>query len=481
MPLQEPVRALLKQAGLLEPQAVGKIIVGVSGGPDSLALLHVLRQICPPASLVAAHLHHGLRPEADAGERLVVETAAAWNIACHVERADVVTLARQQGWTLEEAGRKARYHFFARLAAQVGAAAVAVAHNAGDQAETVLMHFLRGSGLTGLRGMQPISQVPDAPDLILLRPFLEIGRPEIEAYCREHNLHPHEDRSNLEPSFLRNRLRHELLPLLAEYNPQIERHLQHLATVVAADDDLLNALLQQKWPDLVEESASEWITLDRQKWLALPLSLRRRSLRRAIAQLQPTLADLTFRSLEQARQVAETGNVGARASLPGDLALSVGYARLAIKRETAVLPITAPQLPGAEPIALPIPGRVELANHWYIEATELNDVNLELVAANRDPWLAFIDLAAAQALQIRPRRPGERFQPLGMGGQSAKVKDVMINRKIDARLRPFWPLVANDTHLIWLVGHQLDRRARVTATSRRLVQLRCRPSGPLYM
>ena len=476
MPLQEPVQALLKQAGLLEPPAAARLIVGVSGGPDSLALLHVLRQIYPPASLIVAHLHHGLRPEADAGERLVVETAAAWNIACHVERVDVITLARQQGWTLEEAGRQARYHFFARLAAQLGAGAVAVAHNAGDQAETVLMHFLRGSGLAGLRGMQPVSQVPDAPGLILLRPFLEIGRAEIEAYCREHNLHPHEDRTNLELSFLRNRLRHELLPLLAHYNPQIKSHLQHLATVVAADDDLLDTLLQQQWPDLLEERASDWIVLDRQKWLALPLSLRRRSLRRAIAQLQSSLAGLGFRSLEQARLVAETGNVGARASLPGGLVLSVGYDRLAIKRETATLPTSVPQLPGAALIALTVPGRVDLANHWCIEATELSDVDLEQVAANQDPWLAFIDRDAAQALQVRPRRPGERFQPLGMGGQSAKVKDVMINRKIDARLRPLWPLVANDTHLIWLVGHQIDQRARVTAASRRLLQLRCRQS-----
>jgi tRNA(Ile)-lysidine synthase len=481
MPLQESVRALLKQAGLLESSAAAKIIVGVSGGPDSLALLHALSQICPPPSLVVAHLHHGLRPEAGADARLVAETAAAWNIACHVERVDVAALARQQGWTLEEAGRKARYHFFARLAAQVGAGAVAVAHNADDQAETVLMHLLRGSGLTGLRGMRPLGHVPDAPGLILLRPLLDISRAEIEAYCRQHNLRPHEDHSNLDPSFLRNRLRHELLPLLAGYNPQIKSHLQHLATVVAADDELLDTLLQQQWPDVIEESATEWLILDRQSWLALPLSLRRRSLRRAIAQLRPSLADLGFRPLEQARLIAETGDVGAQASLPGGLVLSVGYNRLAIKRGAAALPATAPQLPGPAAIELPIPGRVELANNWIIEATEINAIDLEQVEANQDPWLAFIDPGDAQALHIRPRRPGERIQPLGMGGHSAKVKDLMINHKIDARLRPLWPLIASAGHPIWLIGHHIDQRARVTATSRRVIQLHCRQNQPLHM
>jgi tRNA(Ile)-lysidine synthase len=204
-------------------------------------------------------------------------------------------------------------------------------------------------------------------------------------------------------------------------------------------------------------------------------------LRRAIAQLRPSLADLGFRPLEQARLIAETGDVGAQASLPGGLVLSVGYNRLAIKREAAVLPATAPQLPGPAAIELPIPGRVELANNWIIEATEINAIDLEQVEANQDPWLAFIDPGDAQALHIRPRRPGERIQPLGLGGHSAKVKDLMINHKIDARLRPLWPLIASATHPIWLIGHHIDQRARVTATSRRVIQLHCRQNQPLHM
>ncbi len=143
-----------------------KLLIGVSGGPDSLALLHVLKEVYSPDTLVVAHLHHGWRPSADAEARFVADTAVSWNIPSHSERVDVIALARDEGLSLEEAGRKARYRFFAQLAKQVGATVVAVAHNADDQAETVLMHLLRGSGLTGLRGMLPVGPLPGKPKYV---------------------------------------------------------------------------------------------------------------------------------------------------------------------------------------------------------------------------------------------------------------------------------------------------------------------------
>lgn len=454
--------------------AHSKLVVGVSGGPDSLALLHALKELDRFEALVVGHLNHGLRPTADGEAQLVKNTAAAWDLSCYTEKVDAAELAHREGWSLEEAGRRARYRFLAQVATHVKAGMVAVAHNADDQAETVLMHILRGAGLAGLRGMLPITSVPGAPELALIRPFLRVNRVQILAYCRQHGLTPIEDISNRDTTFFRNRLRHELLPLLAEYNPQIKARLQHLATITTADYALLQELLQEAWDEILQEGGADWLRLDREGWLKLPLSLRRSTLRRAVEQLRPTERDVAFRPIEQARFVVEGGETGAKAMLPGGLVLTVTYDRFTIAADPQSVPTDLPQLPDEIPVTLPVPGQVSLAHGSTIEASLVDDVDLVQIERNRGPWQVFVDVADGELLQVRPRRPGERFRPLGMQGRSASVKEVMINRKIPARLRSRWPLVANQRHLVWLVGHHLDERARVTADSRRIIQLKCR-------
>ena len=473
MRLSSRVRKWLQEEGddlrpFLPPAT--KLLIGVSGGPDSLALLHVLRAIYPPDNLVVAHLHHGWRAAADADARFVTATAAAWHIPCHVEKVDVTALARAARLSLEEAGRKARYDFFARLAGEVGAKAVAVGHHADDQAETVLMHLLRGSGLAGLCGMRPVSPLPGAPELSVIRPFLTASRAEIEQYCQENNLQPITDSTNQDTAFFRNRLRHELLPLLTEYNPQIYGRLQQMAAVIRADYDLLDTIMQKEWTAILRGKDPDWLALDRAGWLALPLSLRRSTLRRAVTQLRPDWRDIGFRPIEQARLVAEKGATGGQATLPGGLIMTVGYEQLTIAADPATRPIYLPQLTGETAVPLPVPGRIELANGWMLAAEPIHEMDLVQVQANADPWQAFVDVGK-RPLWVRPRRPGEQMQPLGMNGQSAKLKDIMINRKIPVRLRARWPLVTTDEHPVWLAGHLVDERAKVTTVSHPIIHL----------
>ncbi len=456
--------------------AMTTAVVGVSGGPDSLALLHILRQVMDPERLVVAHLHHGLRPEADAEMQMVVDTAVAWGLPMVIDRQDVTGLARQQGWSLEEAARHARYHFLAEVAAQEGAPLVMTAHHADDQAETVLLHLIRGSGLAGLRGMLPAAPLPTAaaPDVTLLRPLLDISRAEIEAYCAAHQLHPVQDPSNADTTFLRNRIRHELLPLLAHYNPQIKAHLQQLAAITAADYTLLEGWFNVFWQSVYVEEGAGWLALARARWLELPLSHRRLALRRAIRTLRPLQTDISFRAVELARQLVERGVTGTQMDLPGGLVLRLGYQRILITDDGVGSPGTMmPQLSEAAPVPLVIPGQVMLGHGWLLAAADFQG-DTAVIAQNQNPWVAFVDVGAAPQLQVRPRLPGERFQPLGMHGRSAKVKEVMINRKIARELRPLWPLVAHDDHLVWLAGHHQDERCRVTPTSRRIVRLTCR-------
>jgi tRNA(Ile)-lysidine synthase len=463
----------------LHPTAIIKgdftpLVVAVSGGPDSLALLHLLSQqgISPTDRVIAAHLDHAWRPSSASEAKWVANKARAWGLQCFVERADVAGLAREQGLTLEEAGRLARYHFLARIARQIKTNIVATAHTADDQAETVLMHLLRGSGLSGLRGMLPIAPLPGAPDLTLIRPLLTVTRADILAYCQEHNLTPIEDPSNADTTFFRNRLRHQLLPLLAQYNPQVQEHLQTLAAVTTADYALLDDLTRQSWATLLLETGPDWLRFDHTKWSTLPLSLRRTTLRHALSLLRPSLNNVGFRTIEQARHVLEAAHVRSQSILPGEITLTIGYhdATLSAATPPALPPL--PQLPDETSLALPIPGRLPLANGWTLEATLLTDINLPAIQANRDPWLTFINGADLDQLTVRPRQPGERFHPLGMGGATATVKEVMINRKIPAALRPRWPIVATADHLIWLPGHHQDDRRKVTEATGRIIQLR---------
>lgn len=450
----------------------GQLLVAVSGGPDSLALLHFLIEIYSPDKLVAAHLNHGLRDSAGEEANYVAETSARWGVQCHVEQLDVAGMANQLGLTIEEAGREARYRTFARIAAEIGAAATAVGHHADDQAETILMHLLRGSGLAGLRGMGLVSPMPGAPGQLLVRPLLKVTREEIEHYCRAHGLDPLHDRSNEDVEFHRNRLRHELLPLLSRYNPQFRRGLQQTSEIVSADYEQLQSIVDSIWQDVQAGEGEGWLTLHRATWREQSLSMRRELLRRAVLQLRPDLRDVSYRPIEQGRKMAESGAGGKMISLPGGMTLHVDYDKLIVASRPSAIPAGGPQLDDDAILKLPVPGQVRLNGTWRLEATLVEGEVAERLAAHRDEWRALVSIGD-ERLHIRCRHKGERFQPFGLEGHSSSVKKLMINRKIPSRLRDRWPIVAIEEHLIWIVGHKIDERVRVTSESRPVVQLRC--------
>jgi tRNA(Ile)-lysidine synthase len=455
-----------------------KLVVAVSGGPDSLALLHLLSQsgLYRKEKLVVAHLDHELRSESAGEAAYVAETAARWGLTFRLAKSNVAELARRKGLSVEEAGRRARYRFLVTVAEQAGAPVIATAHNADDQVETVLMHFLRGAGLAGLRGMATISRVPGAPDRLLIRPLLNVRRSYIEAYCQAHELKPTTDISNEDQSFFRNRIRHELMPMLREYSPGIDERIANMAELLAADYDLLDEQLEASWPKVVVESGQGWLRFDRARWLSLPKSLRRLTLRQAVRHLKNDIGDVGFRSIEQARQVAESGNVGAESVLPGRISLTVGYEHfLLVTQKGMGAEFNSPQLQDESAQKLSIPGRLILAQGWSIEVSPLVEVDMLAVTANRDPWIAYISVGNFNDVIVRPRMKGEWFQPMGMGGRKAKVSKVMIDRKIPAGARARWPIVANARHLLWLVGHHLDERGHVSADSRLVLRLRVVP------
>jgi len=262
--------------------AQGEVIVAVSGGADSLCLLHLLHQLCgagkryPGVSLHAAHLNHKLRGEASARDAAAVASiVASWGLPLTTGEVDVPALAREERRSLEEAARSARYRFLREVAQ---GQPIAVAHHADDQVETILLHFLRGSGLAGMVGMLPRQQ-----DII--RPLLEVRHAQTVAYCQEHGIEPLEDLSNADRRFRRNRIRHELLPLLESLYPGIQSTLLRNASAIQVDVAWLEQQVDTCWPAVVVWERDDAIKLNTQALLALPLSLQRHLLRRVTARL----------------------------------------------------------------------------------------------------------------------------------------------------------------------------------------------------
>jgi tRNA(Ile)-lysidine synthase len=494
------VRHTIEKYGLLVPE--DRLVVGVSGGPDSVCLLHLLLRLHREQGyrlrIHVAHLHHGARgAEADADAEFVAVLAAKWGLPITVEKHDVPALAHVHKLAFEETARRVRYAFLARVAHETGTHKIAVGHNADDQAETVLMHFLRGAGPTGLRGMLPLTPITDyrmlepfvmqetgsegqdshvslpTPDII--RPLLEIPRAEIEQYCADQNLTPCFDRSNLDTTYFRNRLRHELLPLLETYNPNIRTRLCHTAAVVAADYELLTQLREQTWSELVCETRNEAITFDKAKWRALPVAMQRTTLRQATYRLRTSLRDVDFVHVENARQIGLEGDVGAQATLPMGLALTVGYNTLTIGSSDATPPPPSnePLLWSFEPLPVQAPGTTSLPkSEWILQAEILDQWDLAQITSSPDPWTAYLDADKLTGpLVLRPRRLGDRFHPQGMKGHSVKLSAFMINLKIPSAWRNHIPLLVAADEIVWVCGRRVSEQVAVRPETRRVAKL----------
>ncbi|MFQ6059411.1 MAG: tRNA lysidine(34) synthetase TilS [Anaerolineae bacterium] len=477
MSVLETVRRTIDEHRMFDPGEM--VVVGVSGGPDSLCLLHVLRELRGEYGirLHVAHLDHQIRGQESADDAaFVARIAEEWGIPATIATRDVPAYARERRLAIEEAARQARYAFLAQVAQEVGARKVAVAHNADDQVESVLMHFLRGAGLAGLRGMQPISPWPSQPvtkppvNLILLRPLLEVPRTEIEAYCRQHHLQPRFDRSNLDTTYYRNRLRHELIPLLETYNPGVREVLRRSAKVIADDYDYLRNQGRRAWEQVVTE-ADGGFTFALEPWRQLHPSLQRQLLREAIRRLRRGLRNINWVHIEDALKVIHERPTGSIATLPQGLQLFKGYESFtvgeALPRPDLPL-LTVERLPLTIPGATPLPG-----SNWQVEARILpRDELTEEHFSDANPWQTVLDYdRAGPELALRRRRPGDRFQPLGLGGREKTVSAFMINEKIPAHIRDELPLVVSPQHIVWIPGWRLDERVKITEDTERVLEL----------
>ncbi len=485
MDLARQVRKFADDHGLLPPGE--RIVAGVSGGPDSLCLLELLHRLAPTLRIevTVAYLNHGWRPEAAAEAEIVRSQAHARGLNFVTAEVDSRAYARAHHLSLEEAARELRYAFLAETARHVGAAYIAVAHTADDQAETVLMHFLRGAGLAGLRGMLPKSEInpgitgpklaagPDSAGprrLWLVRPLLETRRADVEAYCAEHDLHPVHDATNLDTRYFRNRLRRDLFPELEAYNPRLRAGLSRNAQVLAGEYELLQSLVDNLWRRVARQATGQ-VIFNRVEWLRLTVPEQRALLREAAARLLGHPRDIEFAPIESAVQFSRRAATGRSCEMLGGLKLAVAYAQLRLS-----LPGVQHWLDEDVPL-LDVENR--LASGWQFRVMPLgrSDWTQEQISATGTQWRVYLDADRVDgALRLRRRLPGDSFHPLGLNGHRQKVSDCMINAKLDGALRDRWPLVvcargAGDEDIIWVAGIKTDDRFKITPQTQTVWQL----------
>lgn len=501
------------------------VVVAVSGGADSVALLHVLHRLASTWQLAlhVAHIDHNLRPESADDARFVAELAAQWQLPFHQQKLSPTALAGS-GEGLEAAGRRARYRFLTEVALTSTppgeSPVIALAHHADDQAETLLLHLVRGSGLQGLGGMRWVStrQVgdlwPDAPperlhqQLHLVRPFLGVQRADLLRYLQTVGLSWREDSTNQNLQFARNRLRHTVLPTLATLNPNLVHTLTRTAAILQQEAERLTALDHESLITLLIEPAwslaqlQAWqmqsrtqqlatapvrVVLDAVRLQTLPLASQRGVLREAYNLVTHKSIVPDFAHTEALLTALQPPLI---ASGPHPLLADVAWslagttaeapARLSLHRMDT-LPFAPVQPFLREPwrttiscLPLPATGTLAIGDGWALTIRSLARQSLPAdwrTQGNR--WLAYLDVTQIDNLALTTPHPGQRFAPLGMNGRHKTVGDFFTDRKVPVALRSGWPLIVDPqtAEVLWISGYQPSHRVRITEQTRVVLQL----------
>jgi len=452
----EKVRRTIARYNMISPG--DGVVVAVSGGPDSVCLLDILHELGDELGiqLLVAHFDHGLRPGEDEDETRFVESLAmSLNLPFETKRA--AESLRQGAASLEERARNARYRFFDEVKKKYEARKIAVGHNINDQAETVLMRLMRGSGASGLSGIRPFR------DNKIVRPLIELTRGEIESYLRQKGLAFVTDSSNLETRHLRNRIRIELLPQLKRYQPRIVEVLGQVAEIMRRDDEYLEERAAEWVEERVEIRDTGEVYIPLPSFVELPEALRNRVIRQALKITGGNLRKVSTRHLDAVNLLATGKRPQTLVKLPNGVSARRSY-------DTLFFGASEESQPQAFCCLLEGPGT------FYLDALGCT-VSLEEMEGSvspersMSPWTAFLNAERiTYPLMIRNFRPGDRFVPLGMSGHK-KLKDFFIDLKIPSEVRARIPILTERDMPIWVCGFRIDDRFKVSSKTKKVLKV----------
>lgn len=452
----QQVKKTIAKYDMLQPG--DGVVIGVSGGPDSMALLRVLWELRQELhlSLYVAHLNHGLRPEAEEEKKFVQKAAVALSLPFFYQKADVLAWQKEKNIPLQEAAREVRYSFLNEVAQKQGANKIALGHTADDQVESIVMRFLRGSGSRGLAGIPPVR------DGIYIRPLIACWREQIEDFLQKKKISFLTDPSNRYLHYLRNRIRHELIPLLKQYNPNLPHTLWQMAEIFRAEEEYWESLLREKFSSFVRQQKRDSLILDIPLLQEQPLAMQWRVIRQAIRECLGHLRRIGFIHVLDITRLIQSPEPHKTLLLPHGLRAIKSYQTLTLALRPEQLPSFSYQIWGPGYVEIP-----EIGRAINLEITSRPPLNKEKASNN----VAFLDFDYLDfPLLIRSFRPGDRIQPLGMEKEK-KIKDLFIDLKIPLRQRRHIPLLFKDDQILWVAGIRLDHRARVKPGTKRVLRV----------
>ncbi|SCY99839.1 tRNA lysidine(34) synthetase TilS [Alkaliphilus peptidifermentans] len=434
-----------------------KIVVAVSGGPDSVCLLHILNELKETydIKLYGAHLNHNFRGiEAQKDAQYVAKLCEDLKIMCFIKSIDVTQHAKEHGYTLEEAGRILRYQFFDEVSEKVGAHKISVAHNLNDQAETLLMRMLRG---TGIQGLTAIHHRRDK----IIRPLLDVNRNDIEEYCKIHGLAPRIDHTNLQPIYHRNKIRLELIPSLEEYNPNITETLAKTAELLKMDSDFIDLQANDIYNLLIKKDKVNRLTFPIHGINKLHPSLLTRILRLAAEDLVGKREVLEYKHIQSLTELIQKDVTGKRVELPMGITVFTNYEKLVFTTEKEGNKLSFSYFLKDDTFTdIPeIDGRI---GYYIIKRDQLLDIPKDIYKKAFD-W----DKIKGKLI-VRNRRDGDRFWPLGMNG-TKKLKDLFIDYKVERYNRDRIPLLCDEDEIIWVIGYRISDLFKVTKATERIL------------
>ncbi len=471
MPLIHKVSRTINENNMLDQGS--SILTGVSGGPDSVALLHLLFAIGLENNyhIGVAHINHGLRGDSADLDAAFVETLAKkLNVPYYAIKVDLFAIRKKTGTCLEEAGRDVRYAFFHETADRYGFDKIAVGHHLEDDAELILMNIIRGSGPTGMAGIPPVRGR-------IVRPLIHCRRKEILSFLKYRNIAYVYDKTNDSNLFQRNHIRHSLIPALEHYNPRIVENLHRMGRIAGCENEWTESLVSPVFNAVVSERNAGYLLIDIQKLQSHHLAVKRRILRKAILEVKGNLRRIATIHIDAVVELMGKKEFSGQLDLPDRVRVVRSGMILRMKVEKRSL--RSPELSGRQrPKAFEVCVPELLAGSGVIDIPEAG-VCLEFnrLAIEEMDKIPIGDTFAVDweklvfPLRVRNMKPGDRFMPLGMS-RTQKVKDFFINNKIPADKRGSIPLLVSGSQVIWIAGLRMDDRYRITEATKIILKVK---------